>query len=96
MCNVSHITCHGLRVTCHVSPVTCQNIFLHKKNLKRKLKNHFFFIVQSGGAGWWRVCYQRGLPRLVLKWTLKHQSKFPLGTVLLHTVQYSTVQCESQ
>ena len=20
---------------------------------------------QSGGASWWRVCYQRGLPRLV-------------------------------
>ena len=22
-------------------------------------------IGQSGGASWWRVCYQRGLPRLV-------------------------------
>ena len=23
-------------------------------------------IGQSGGASWWRVCYQRGLPRLVI------------------------------
>ena len=25
----------------------------------------FFFLGQSGEAYWWRVCYQRGLPRLV-------------------------------
>ena len=25
-------------------------------------------IGQSGGASRWRVCYQRGLPRLVFKW----------------------------
>ena len=35
----------------------------------------FFFLAQSGGATRWRVCYQRGLPRLVLQamsqnWTL--------------------------
>ena len=40
-------------VTCHVSPVTCHVSF--KK------------IGQSGGASRWRVCYQRGLPRLVFK-----------------------------
>ena len=51
-CHVSHVMCHMSRVTCHVSHVTC----------------HFFspfFFGQSGEAYRWRVCYQRGLPRLV-------------------------------
>ena len=48
--HVSRVTCHVSHVTCHVSPVTCQ---------------HFFcFFLLSGGASTWRVCYQRGLPRL--------------------------------
>ena len=55
MCHVSHVTCHVSCVTCHMSHV----IF-------------FFFYVkkigQSGGASRWRVCYQRGLPRLVSKY----------------------------
>ena len=38
---------------CHVSHVTCQ-VFLN------------FLFWQSGEAHWWRVCYQQGLPRLVL------------------------------
>ena len=41
------------RVTCHVSRV----LFL-------LIVSSFFG--QSWGASWWRVCYQRGLPRLVL------------------------------
>ena len=36
-------------VTCHVSHVTC----------------HVSCVTQSVGASRWRVCYQRGLPRLV-------------------------------
>ena len=28
--------------------------------------NIFFLYKKSGGASWWRVCYQQGLPRLVL------------------------------
>ena len=36
-------------VTCRVSHVTC----------------NFFFFLQCCEAYWWRVCYQRGLPRLV-------------------------------
>ena len=31
---------------------------------------------QIGGASWWRVCYQRGLPRLVYKPIMKFQKQF--------------------
>ena len=31
------------------------------------LNGWIFPIGQSGEASWWRVCYQRGLPRLVFK-----------------------------
>ena len=49
MCQVSGVKCHVSQVMCHVSHV----------NKKTKTK------LQSGGASWSRVCYQRGLPRLV-------------------------------
>ena len=54
---MSRVTCHISRVTCHVSGVTC-HFFL-------------FLFLQSGGASWWRVCYQRGLLRLVFNCLLK-------------------------
>ena len=57
LCVTCHLSCvTGIlsHVTCHVSPVTC-NFFLPWKKLG-----------QSGGASRLRVCYQRGLPRLVL------------------------------
>ena len=47
------------RVTCHMSHVT---IFF----------SFFFFFGQSGETYRWRVCYQRGLPRLVLSWRSIH------------------------
>ena len=48
---MSLVMCHVSRVTCHVSHV----MFLF----------FLFFFGQSGEAYRWRVCYQRGLPRLV-------------------------------
>ena len=72
---VSHVTCHVSPVTCHLSHVTChlshvkiikKKKKLYKKNIPRKIR-------QIGGASWWRVCYQRGLPRLVLTFLLWHQ-----------------------
>ena len=45
------VRCHVSGVPCHVSGVTCNFSFLFRK---------------SGGACQWRVCYQRGLSRLVL------------------------------
>ena len=55
MCHMSRVMCHMSRVTCHMSHVTCP-----KEKKKREKK-----FGQSGGASRWRVCYQRGLPRLV-------------------------------
>ena len=58
--HVSCVTYHLSRVTCHVSLVT---IFF------------FFFFRQSGQDYWWRVCYQRGLPRLVILVVQKYNTK---------------------
>ena len=52
--NMSHVACHVSPVTCHMSRVTC-----HVSHAT------FFLLLQSCEAYWWRVCYQRGLPRLV-------------------------------
>ena len=50
---VSCVTCHVSRVMCQVSRVTY-------------LMSHVtYFFLQGGEAYWWRVGYQRGLPRLV-------------------------------
>ena len=56
--HVSHITCHKSGVRCQVSGVRCQisGVRCHMSN----------FFLQSAGVSQWRVCYQRGLPRLVL------------------------------
>ena len=76
MCHVSCVTCHVSRVTCHVSPVMCHlshvtcrmskyiYIFLLLKR-RRKEMDPEKINGQSGGASWWRVCYQRDQPRLV-------------------------------
>ena len=41
-----------------------------------------FPIGQGGEASWWRVCYQRGLPRLVLE-TVKPKSYYLLSETSL-------------
>ena len=56
---MSHVMCHLSRVTCHMSRVACQ--------VSQVIIILIFFFGQSGEAYRWRVCYQRGLPRLVLK-----------------------------
>ena len=64
LCHVSCVTCHVSRVTYHLSDVKI--FFLHF--FFSSFFSFFFHpkkIVQSGGPSWWRVCYQRGLPRLV-------------------------------
>ena len=40
-------------------------IFFIKKKLIKQTQISLKKIGQSGAAGWWRACYQRGLPRLV-------------------------------
>ena len=55
MCHMSHVTCHVSHVRCQVSGVRCHvwSVF------------SFSFFGQIAGASCWRVCHQRGLPRLV-------------------------------
>ena len=53
--HMSHVACHVSHVICHVSRITCP------------MSHVFFFYGQTGEAYRWRVCYQRGLPRLVHK-----------------------------
>ena len=86
--NVSCVTCHMSLVTCHLSPVTCQKkmtIFIWKKKIKKYiyiLSSKLFFF-KWGGASRWRVCYQRGLPRLVYKCIHRHiVKKWQCGWVL--------------
>ena len=61
-CQVSHVTCHVSHVTCHILRVICPIFCI------------FLFFGQSSRASWLRVCYQRGLPRLVfLAWLLQKE-----------------------
>ena len=55
MCHVSYVMCHVSCVMCHMSCVTC-----HLSHITSS------FFGQRVGASQWRVCYQRGLPRLVV------------------------------
>ena len=54
MCHMSCVTCNGPHVTCHTSHITHNFIY-------------FIYFLQSGEVSRCRVCYQRGLPRLVYK-----------------------------
>ena len=45
--------CHVSYVRCQLSGVRCNFFYI------------YFFFLQNGGACRGRVCYQRGLPRLV-------------------------------
>ena len=58
-CWVSGVRCQVSGVRCQVSGVRCQvsGVICHMSCVT-------FFVGQSGGASRWRVCSQRGLPRL--------------------------------
>ena len=49
-----YATCHLSLVTCHVSHARCHMLCVTSE-----------VAGVSGGASWWRVCYQWGLPCLV-------------------------------
>ena len=67
MCPVSHVRCHISLVTCHVSHLRCHMSHIFSS----------FFLLESGGVSWWRVCYQWGLPRLVFRLFLIKNSLIP-------------------
>ena len=50
-----HVTCHVWHITCRMSNFTCSVYHVT-----------IFFFWQSIEAYWWRVCYQQGLPILVI------------------------------
>ena len=84
--HVSHVTCHVSHVPCPMSHVNYYIIFLFV------LFIYTFWGGQSGEASCWRVCYQRDLPRLVLKpfalfceHCLVPSSKAPSGPLALLT-----------
>ena len=54
MYHMSCVTSHMSRVTCQLSHVNCHMSFYY-----------YFFLGHSGKDCRWRVCYQRGLSRLV-------------------------------
>ena len=60
--------CHVSCVMYHLSHVIFFLFFFLHFYIQKKFKKSFKKIGQSGGAGRWRVCYQRGLPRLVYIW----------------------------
>ena len=67
--HVSHVTCQVSGVTCHLSGATCQVscVRWHVSGVmcQKKYLYIFFCCWQSDGANWWRVFYQRDLPRFV-------------------------------
>ena len=67
MCTVSQVRCHISPVTCHVSHLRCHMSHMFSS----------FFLLESGGVSWWRVCYQWGLPRLVFRLFLIKNSLIP-------------------
>ena len=83
--NMSHVMCQVSPVTCHLSPVTCHLSHVKKTlfHIKKKKKYSVTKVGQSGGASRWRVCYQRGLPRLVFDKT----ELFPRPDTLCYTVE---------
>ena len=68
-CHVSPVTCHVSRLTCHMSHVTFISIYI------------YFFCRQSGETSRWRVCFQWGLPRLVVM--KKSRIRARLGPLVL-------------
>ena len=52
-CQISCVTCLVSHVTSKVAYVTCNLNYI------------YIYILQSGAASCWRVCYQQGLPCLV-------------------------------
>ena len=62
---VSCVTFHMPPVTCHIFVLFCFFDIFFTKKIKIKYGIFHKKNGQSGGDSWWRVCYQRGLPRLV-------------------------------
>ena len=87
-CSMSPVACHLSHVTCHI--IFSFLIFSSSLNYKKIFKKKYYIdfkIGQGGGASWWRVCYQRGLTRLVFSDFVLQTPKSVFNTVRLEQVQ---------
>ena len=87
--HMSHVTCHISRVTCQVSDGSCQ---------VSGVRCPVSFFWQLGGASRLRVCYQRGLPRLVFIAPLNLFAKafiLDIALVDIRCLWYSTHQSDN-
>ena len=72
--HVSCVTCHMSCVTCQMSQliffkISCRNFWYKTKEKKEKKKKKKLILQKNGksiGVSLWRVCYEWGLPCLVL------------------------------
>ena len=69
-----HVWCQVSHVRCHMSPLASKKVRARELKFERRFTSsymsHVFFVCffgQCGEASCGRVCYQRGLPRLVLE-----------------------------
>ena len=75
-CRMSYVRCHMSCVMCHMSGVTCHiSHFMFHMQCFLLL---FFLSEKVFVAYWWRVSYQRGLPRLVFNSYHTHSCHFEL------------------
>ena len=74
--NMSLVTCHVSHVTCHLSRFTFRMSHLTCN----------FFFRQRCGAYRWKVCYQQGLPRLVVSKSLACGGVQALIKLLVSTI----------
>ena len=87
LCHMSLVMCHVSHVTCHMSCVTCHN----KKYIFTYIYIYYFIFLVCW-AGWWRVCYQWGLPRLVLKYKYFCKFIWTLGSTQMSKVKFAPIE----
>ena len=91
MHHMSCVTCHASNVMRQMSCVTCHasNVMRHMSCVTCHFLSSSFLLRQSGEACWWRVCYQRGLPRLVV---MSFNTKWVWSAKLLYTLYIQQTQ----
>ena len=85
MCHVSCVMCHVSCVMCHVSCVMCHVscVMCHVSCVMCYVSHVIYiFCLQRGWVGVLRLCYQQGLPCLVLR-CFSYQKRFDTKYLLI-------------